>query len=580
MPFYRYSSTPRLRRLEDNPELPTKAAALQTTAPAVIIKNLSKVLLSNIGLRIFSYLAAAIIVAAVILNFIFYKIQEKQMILELHTHGKSIASLFAENIRAGVYSQSIDLLEPPANSLLRQPGLVSVCIYNDRNELLYFSTNEFIDKVAAGSDCDLGNYREVTDASRIGEEGSLVFQEKVSTAVNSDQFYGVQNPQQAQQAIGTVLIRLSAEKLVERRRTLLNQSIVICLSFLAILLPLTFVIVNESTRPLKKLLIRLRSRLPPRNGKTTDIDSLDQTFSTMLGELEDSFRTIESLKNQLEKKVEERTEELQRINKNLEKTVVELKEAQMQLIHSEKMASLGLLATGLAHEINNALTMIKGSFFPLRRAIDQLEAHCRKDTRAAEKEPGETTVAELFHFIDTGVFRIATLLKDLMTFARPGPAARKLIDVNNELEMTLRLLNVVSGKEIEFVRDFSRVHPVFCRESQIAQVFFNILLNAIQAIETRGRIRIGTAVEDDFVVVVFADNGRGIEPEILEKIFDPFFTTKETGSGTGLGLSICYAIINEHGGKIEVASEMGKGTVFTIKLPKCSSPPPAGAGYE
>ncbi len=549
----------------------------------MIIKNLSKVLLTNIGLRIFSYLAAAIIVAAVALNFLFYKIQEKQMVTELLAHGKSITSLFAENIRAGVYSQSIELLDPPVKSLLRQPGLISVCIYNDRNELIHARKNPLAARVGANNDCDIRKDPEIIDDSQFGTEGSMVFQETVSTAVNSDLFYGTDTKdlRQTQQAIGKVLIRLSADKLLARQQALLTQSIVICLCFLAILLPLTFVIVNESTRPLKKLLLRLRSKLPPRNGKTTDIDSLDHTFSTMLSELEDAFKTIESLKNQLEKKVKERTEELQRINANLENTVVELKQAQMQLIHTEKMASLGLLATGLAHEINNSLVMITGSFFPLRKAIDQLQANCRQNTTSGGKEPGETTVNELFHHIDTAVFRITRLLKDLMTFARPGPSTWKLIDVNNELEMTLRLLNVVSGKEIEFVKNFSRVHPVLCHESQIAQVFFNILLNAIQAIETRGRIRIGTAVEGDCVVIVFADNGRGIEPEILEKIFDPFFTTKETGSGTGLGLSICYSIINEHGGKIEVTSELGKGTVFTIKLPKYSPPPidSAGAAY-
>ncbi|EKD38073.1 MAG: Sensor protein [uncultured bacterium] len=351
---------------------------------------------------------------------------------------------------------------------------------------------------------------------------------------------------------------------------------IICFSFLAILLPLTFVIVNESTRPLKELLSRLRSKLPPRNGKTNDIDSLDHTFNTMLSELEDAFKTIESLKNHLEKKVEERTEELQRINTNLEKTVVELKAAQMQLIHSEKMAGLGLLATGLAHEINNSLVLIKGSFYPLRKAIEYLQASCRRGSHAGPQDTAETTVAELFQHIDTGVFRITSLLTDLMTFARPGISTRKLIDVNNELEMTLRLLNVVSGKEITFIKEFSPVHPVLCHEGQIAQVFFNILLNAIQAIEKEGCIRISTAALDDCIVIVFTDNGRGIEPELLEKIFDPFFTTKETGSGTGLGLSICYAIINEHGGKIDVTSEIGKGTVFTIKLPQYSAVNGAG----
>lgn len=545
---------------------------------AVIIKNLSKVLLTNIGLRIFFYLAAAIIVAAVVLNFLFFKIQEKQMLAELHTHGRSIVSLFAENIRAGVFSQSIELLEPPVKSLLRQPGLISVCIHNDRNELLYTQKNLFAASLGGSSDCNIVNYRDITDASQIGDEGSMVFRESVSTALNSD--LSETGAQTGQQTIGTVLIRLSAAKLFERRRALINQSIIICFSFLAILLPLTFVIVNESIRPLKKLLLRLRSKLPPRNGKTTDIDSLDHTFNTMLSELEDSFKTIDSLRNHLEKKVEKRTEELQRINTNLEKTVVELKAAQMQLIHSEKMAGLGLLATGLAHEINNSLVLIRGSFFPLKKAIGHLQASCRQASPAGEQGPAETTVDELFQHIDTGVFRITSLLTDLMTFARPGPSTRKLIDVNNELEMTLRLLNVVSGKEIKFIKEFSPVHPVLCHESQIAQVFFNILLNAIQAIEKEGCIRISTAAPGDYIVIVFADNGRGIEPEILEKIFDPFFTTKETGSGTGLGLSICYAIINEHGGNIEVTSEVGKGTVFTIKLPNYSAANADGTDAE
>ena len=181
----------------------------------------------------------------------------------------------------------------------------------------------------------------------------------------------------------------------------------------------------------------------------------------------------------------------------------------------------------------------------------------------------EHSLAELVQYINTGVQRITLLIKDLMTFARPGRGTRHLVDLHQELEMTLRLLNIEARDQldVQIRKEFHAIPSISCHGSQISQVFLNILINAVQAIQQKGYIRIVTGMEGDRVCVTIEDNGCGIAPEVLPKIFDPFFTTKDVGSGTGLGLGICYSIIREHGGEIRVTSQLGQGTKFYILLP-------------
>lgn len=531
-----------------------------------------KTVLTATGLRIFVMLAAGMIVSAIIVNFLFFKLQEQRLEKQVLLHGQTLAKLFANNVQLGVFSNSLELLELPVTSLLLHPDILAIAIYdNDGKQIL---TREVIPQTEWGGYGAAENSPVIDDrpnASIKDDDNGLIFQEPVILRFSSapeEDLYFESTAMPAVREIGRVRIKISARLLSEGRKDFIVQSVIVGMAFLAVILPLTFLIVNISTRPLQNLLIRVNEQMGRKSGQSGDIDLLDKTFNALLEELEGSFQTINSLRKDLEQKVELRTAALQTSNVQLQQTVEDLKQAQMQLVHSEKMASLGLLATGLAHEINNALTLIRGSLFPLEKVARHLvgsQQHHVEDQGKAEK-----LLDELIRYIDTGVQRITLLIKDLTTFARPGKGTRHLVDLHQELEMILRLLNIETRggrKAIEIRRDFGVLSLISCHGSQIAQVFLNILQNAMQAIKEKGTIHISTAMDGDSVRISIEDNGCGIAPEVLPRIFDPFFTTKDVGCGTGLGLGVCYAIVHEHGGEIKVTSQLGKGTKFIITLP-------------
>ena len=534
----------------------------------------TKTLLTATGLRIFLMLAFSMIFAAIVINFIFFELQDRRLESQVVQEGQSLAKLFASNVQLAVFSNSQELLQLPVRSLLLYPDILAVAIYDNAGKLILARE---ITQSGAWGEARAEDFGKVHgSSSSMGKEGNtIIFQEpvriRVSTAPVEDLFFENTANKQSRD-IGSVRIKVSARRLVEGRKDFIVQSCIVSLAFLAIILPLTFYIVRVSTRPLTHLLLRVKQQMGAQKSQTSDIALLDNTFTALLKELEQSFQTINSLRENLEQQVERRTAALETTNSHLQKTIEELRATQNQLVHSEKMASLGLLATGLAHEINNALTLIGGSLFPLEKIARQLVGDGQQQP-AEVKVKLEHSLAELVQYINTGVQRITLLIKDLMTFARPGKGTRHLVDLHQELEMTLRLLNIEARDQldVEIRKEFNPIPSISCHGSQISQVFLNILINAVQAIQQKGYIRIATGMEGDRVCVTIEDNGSGIAPEILPKIFDPFFTTKDVGSGTGLGLGICYAIIREHGGEIRVTSQLGQGTKFFILLPIAKS---------
>jgi len=250
----------------------------------------------------------------------------------------------------------------------------------------------------------------------------------------------------------------------------------------------------------------------------------------------------------------------------------EIRDTQSQLVQSEKMASLGNLVAGVAHEINTPLGSIHANADISRRALEIVKkalgpdgavdrAHSEK-LRQALDALHEANTTSL-----TASARIVKIVKTLRNFARLDEAERKAVDLHEGIESTLTLVYHEFKNRIEIVRDFGELPKVECFPNQINQVFMNILVNAVHAIPEQGAITIMTRPAGDNVTVTIADTGAGISPENVKKIFDPGFTTKGVGVGTGLGLSIVYKIIAAHGGKIDVESAVGKGTSLTITLP-------------
>jgi two-component system, NtrC family, sensor kinase len=272
-------------------------------------------------------------------------------------------------------------------------------------------------------------------------------------------------------------------------------------------------------------------------------------------------------------------------NEELASQKTELVRLQAQLIQSEKMASLGQLAGGVAHELNNPAGFIHSNM----ESLDKFGADLRQLLAVYERVPlspefatqvnaikasigFENLLSEMSSIIDDcseGARRIRDIVLNLRTFSRLDDAEVKQIDINEGIDTTIRLLSeYYCSNQITLERDYAAVPPVECFGGRLNQVWMNLLTNAAQAIgRGPGKVRIITRVQDDMVVVRISDTGAGIESKDMKRVFDPFFTTKPVGEGTGLGLSIVYGIVEKHGGRITVESQPGEGTTFTTVIP-------------
>lgn len=268
------------------------------------------------------------------------------------------------------------------------------------------------------------------------------------------------------------------------------------------------------------------------------------------------FAQLDELNISLEKKVEERT--------------AELKRAQSKLIQSEKMASMGQLVAGVAHEINNPIGAVKSMLQSSALATDKLRK-IFTDKLDEDKNQMLNTILKVFDnankVMTEGTKRIIEIVKKLRSFARLDEAEFQKFDIHEALEDTLMLIQHEISPDITITKKYGDIPNILCSPRQLNQVFLNVLINAIQAIDDQGEVGILTYRENDMVYVTIKDTGVGIPEKNLMKIFDPGFTTKGVGVGTGLGLSICYQIIQDHKGEISVESQVGTGTTFTIILP-------------
>jgi signal transduction histidine kinase len=275
-----------------------------------------------------------------------------------------------------------------------------------------------------------------------------------------------------------------------------------------------------------------------------------------------TYEALVELNARLEERVRERTAQLEEANRELTQAYGELKNAEAQLVHSEKMASLGRLVAGVAHEINNPVSFISASVVPLRRRLGQAAAlappHARRALAEAEDIAG---------IMARGAERTAGIVQDLRTFSRLGEASRKEVDLHEGIEVSLRLLEPRWRGRIAIHRDYGTLPPIECDPGQLNQAFMNVLANACDAIAHEGHVWITTRADAGSVTVAVRDDGPGIPPDVIGRIFDPFFTTKDVGSGTGLGLAISHTVVAAHGGRIDVESAPGRGTTFCIVLP-------------
>jgi two-component system NtrC family sensor kinase len=290
--------------------------------------------------------------------------------------------------------------------------------------------------------------------------------------------------------------------------------------------------------------------------------------------------------------------ELARLNSELQDSQARLEEVHAQLAQSEKMASIGQLAAGVAHEINNPVGYVNSNVTSLQSYLDGLfrliEAYetaegalagdplTLNDIRALKKEVNldflKQDVGALMDECREGLSRVKEIVLDLKDFAHSGNGDFEPADLLKGLESTLNIVHNELKYKAEVVKEYGELPPVECVPGQLNQVFMNLLVNAAHAIEEHGTITVRTGTEGDEVWVEVADTGKGIPPENRARLFDPFFTTKPVGQGTGLGLSLTYGIISRHGGRIDVDSEVGQGSTFRVTVPIRHKPEPAPDG--
>jgi signal transduction histidine kinase len=286
-------------------------------------------------------------------------------------------------------------------------------------------------------------------------------------------------------------------------------------------------------------------------------------------------------------------ERLARQAAELSTALEQLKASQIRLVQSEKMASLGQMVAGVAHEINTPLGYVKNNmemmemFFENTHVllkdcdslVDSLLSPLVTEEELKRKLAGlgalkeglggsqADDLAKLFADTHFGMDRISEIVLNLKNFSRLDRAMVGDVDINECLDSALLLARNVLKNKVEVVRQYGEVPRISCMPSQLNQVFLNLLTNSAQAIEERGRILVKSEADGEWLRITVQDTGKGISADVLPKIFDPFFTTKAVGQGTGLGLSISYDIVKQHGGEIRVTSQPGKGSRFTIQLP-------------
>jgi hemerythrin-like metal-binding protein/PAS domain S-box-containing protein len=306
-------------------------------------------------------------------------------------------------------------------------------------------------------------------------------------------------------------------------------------------------------------------------------------------------KLLRGAKQRLEAMVKERTEQLSKANQVLKQRYKEqqaltkkLQQTQAQLLQSEKMASIGQLAAGVAHEINNPIGYVSSNLTTLKSYSDDLlnlaEAYAELAKELARDDSHRTRIEQLQQSLDLaflrqdmpqlisesmqGVDRARKIVQDLKNFTRIEQQDTSPFDLEAGLELTLDMLHKDIGMDIDVIKEFAGLEPVVCVGAEMNQVFMYLLTNAIQAIDGQGSITLRTGREGvDWLWVEVQDNGRGIPQQDQGRLFDPFFTTRPVGQGTGMGLALAYSIVDQHGGKIDVESQPGSGSRFRVWLP-------------
>lgn len=499
----------------------------------------------------------SVIIAVVVIEGIFLYLNIKSLSQQMIEKTEEEAFNLSETIRLSIRNAMImdrrDEYQRIIDDVAQRKGITEVRIFNKQGEITVSSDRTKVGTVVdKQAEACYGCHREgeakvllpSDSKTRIyhTERGSLLG--LINPIYNESSCYSC-HPRTTN-VLGVLDTTISLEGFEKEKAQIYKQMLLSgIISVLLLSLLLSLLLTRFVNRPVRRLLTATKTAANGNLDQMVSIRSRDElgelseSFNNMISELKRSRDAIEGWTQTLEHRVQERTRELQQV--------------QDQLVRAGKMAALGELAAGVAHEINNPLTgVLTFSSLMLKKTG---EGHPWK--KDLENIVQQTT-------------RCRTIVKGLLDFARQRKPDKKEWDIHTLIDRTLTLVeNQARFQDIKIVKEFKTdIGMLFVDGDQIQQVFMNILINAADAMAgSGGTLTIKTDVKQEMAEVSFTDSGCGIAKEHLSKLFDPFFTTKETGKGTGLGLAISYGIIQSHGGDIEVDSQVGKGSTFRIRLP-------------
>ncbi|MBF0532056.1 MAG: HAMP domain-containing protein [Candidatus Omnitrophica bacterium] len=492
----------------------------------------------------------------------------------LTNHGKNIGRYIADLCADPILNKDYLQLDNIVNKITNDPNVVYTVIYDDRHRLItnMFASINFSTPEAQAALAALPKNSALADFIIQVRRGGAVHDVFMSISFGTE-------------VLGDVVIGISDRKAHEEGAKMLRRIFwAHCAAFLAALLFLSRLqkIIVQPIVDLAALMARVSkdqnySRRAAVNSRD-ELGVLQNSFNDMLEQIERRDQELEIHRRHLQEEVNER--------------VVELAVANQQLLQAEKMASVGQLAAGVAHEINNPIGFIRSNLYSLNQYIAKirrmLDKYCAVEkqltgladpaaARAAAELAELKTALDLDYIIadlekliaetEEGAERVKKIVSSLMAFSRPDAEKSSRVDIHNLIDEALNMVRNEFQHKLNVRKEYGVLEPLQCYPQQLVQVFVNLFINAAQATSGSGTLTIKTYREENFCCVAVEDTGYGIPAENLPRIFDPFFTTKEVGVGTGLGLSIVYRIMENHKGNVGVKSEVGKGTVFTLRIP-------------
>ena len=536
------------------------------------------------SLRLKTILGIACIKAVLLVILIFSVLKYMRDFSEqsMIDYANTTSTLFSTSTKNAIMSYDIASLESFVSEILKNKGVVYARVLNADHQVL-----------AQGGNPVLLDKKFVLD-HRL-------------TSVNDGVFDTFSNVEEEGEALyGRVEVGISIEDATKTIADTRKTAAFIALVEMVLVAIFSFILSLYLTRQLKKLQFAAKvissgnyNHLIPVHSRD-ELSEVFESFNKMSQSLKfsnevrlDYQQQLELLNANLEIRVKEQTKQLSQSNQELSTAYKKLKSTQQQLLQSEKMASLGQMAAGVAHEINNPLGFVKGNLDTLseyfkvyqlllshyKTLLEESSNHLPISSHAKIQDIKDLEISEDIDFIKNdvnqlftdsleGMIRVGDIARGLKSFARADNHSQKeTLDIHHCINTALRFAKPNINPNCKITTQFGSLPQVNCHQTQLIQVFTNFVVNASQAIHDEGEINIRTERLDEYIRISIKDNGEGINQEHLKCIFDPFFTTKPVGKGTGLGLSISHGIIKEHQGDIQVISQKNIGTEFIISLP-------------